>query len=287
MVDADARAWHPSQQALAALHKQFADSRTGFGRRQRRRRPSSGWRSPTRTSPTARDLLARPADRTRPGWSMPSAPPSRRCGQARTLLDAVDSAATDINRAIAGAARRRSPTSRTASTRGNSNCSSRTPRRPTASSAPRATSRCRAVDDAQSQRRHRSAGRLHPADQGRRRSGPAAGQRRPGAPRPPSGSAALDQALFAAQSRVQAVSDFIDTRRGSIGPEARTRLAEAVRQLEAAQDKRATNLNEAIAHANGAAIAGRPGAVVGQRRRPQGAARYTPQYGSGSPIWAR
>ena len=50
------------------------------------------------------------------------------------------------------------------------------------------------------------------------------------------------------------MSDFIDTRRGSIGPEARTRLAEAVRQLQAAQDKRATNLTEAIAHANGAAM---------------------------------
>lgn len=50
------------------------------------------------------------------------------------------------------------------------------------------------------------------------------------------------------------MSDFIDTRRGSIGPEARTRLAEAVRQLQAAQDKRATDLTEAIAHANGAAM---------------------------------
>ncbi len=50
------------------------------------------------------------------------------------------------------------------------------------------------------------------------------------------------------------MSDFIDTRRGSIGPEARTRLSEATRQLEAAQAKRATNPAEAIAHANGAAM---------------------------------
>ncbi|MFY9765702.1 MAG: TPM domain-containing protein, partial [Mycobacterium sp.] len=35
----------------------------------------------------------------------------------------------------------------------------------------------------------------------------------------------LEQALFAAQSRVHAVSEYIDNRRGSIGPEARTRLA--------------------------------------------------------------
>lgn len=63
-----------------------------------------------------------------------------------------------------------------------------------------------------------------------------------------------DQALFTAQSRVRSVSDYIDTRRGSVGPEARTRLNEAVRQLQAAQAKRNTNLAEAIAHANGASM---------------------------------
>ena len=62
----------------------------------------------------------------------------------------------------------------------------------------------------------------------------------------------LEQALFTAQSRVHAVSEYIDTRRGSIGPEARTRLAEASRQLEAAQDKRSTDVSEAITHANNA-----------------------------------
>lgn len=63
-----------------------------------------------------------------------------------------------------------------------------------------------------------------------------------------------EQALFTAQSRVRSVSDYIDTRRGSIGPEARTRLNEAVRQLEAAQSKRKSNVSEAIAHANGASL---------------------------------
>lgn len=62
----------------------------------------------------------------------------------------------------------------------------------------------------------------------------------------------LEQALFTAQTRVRAVSDYIDTRRGSIGPEARTRLAEAKRHLQAAQDMGATNPSEAIAHANAA-----------------------------------
>lgn len=62
----------------------------------------------------------------------------------------------------------------------------------------------------------------------------------------------LEQALFTAHSRVRAVSDYIDTRRGSIGPDARTRLAEAKRHLQAAQDTGATNPSEAIAHANAA-----------------------------------
>ena len=58
--------------------------------------------------------------------------------------------------------------------------------------------------------------------------------------------------MFTAESRVRAVSEYIDTRRGSIGPEARTRLAEAKRHLQVAHDKRTTNLLAAIAHANAA-----------------------------------
>lgn len=58
------------------------------------------------------------------------------------------------------------------------------------------------------------------------------------------------QALFTAESRVRAVSDYIDTRRGTIGPEARTRVAEATRHLQAARDEEATDMAEAIAHAN-------------------------------------
>ncbi|QLL05784.1 TPM domain-containing protein [Mycobacterium vicinigordonae] len=65
-------------------------------------------------------------------------------------------------------------------------------------------------------------------------------------------SRSLEQAMFTAESRVRAVSEYIDTRRGSIGPEARTRLAEAKRQLEAAHARKASHLTEAIAYANGA-----------------------------------
>lgn len=63
----------------------------------------------------------------------------------------------------------------------------------------------------------------------------------------------FEQAQFTAQARVHAVSEYIDTRRGSIGPDARTRLAEARRQLEAAHTRKSSNLPEAIAYANGAA----------------------------------
>lgn len=63
----------------------------------------------------------------------------------------------------------------------------------------------------------------------------------------------LEQALFTASSRIRAVSDYIDTRRGSVGPEARTRLAEARRRLDAAEDKRSTDVPGAISQANAAA----------------------------------
>ncbi|MEO6795054.1 MAG: TPM domain-containing protein [Mycobacterium sp.] len=63
----------------------------------------------------------------------------------------------------------------------------------------------------------------------------------------------LEQALFTASSRIRAVSDYIDTRRGSVGPEARTRLAEARRWLDAAQTKGTTDVPGAITQANGAA----------------------------------
>ena len=83
----------------------------------------------------------------------------------------------------------------------------------------------------------------------------------------------FDQALFTGQSRVRSVSDYIDTRRGIIGPDARTRLSEAVRQLEAAQAKRTTNLSEAIAHANGASMLASQAQTHGQRGRRQFAQR--------------
>ncbi len=46
--------------------------------------------------------------------------------------------------------------------------------------------------------------------------------------------ASLDRALVAARSEIAAASDFIATRRGAVGSEARTRLAEAQRHLDRA-----------------------------------------------------
>ncbi|MBM7807071.1 tetratricopeptide (TPR) repeat protein [Geodermatophilus bullaregiensis] len=47
-------------------------------------------------------------------------------------------------------------------------------------------------------------------------------------------AAALDQTLLRARSTVAAAADFIATRRGAVGPDARTRLAEAQRHLDVA-----------------------------------------------------
>ncbi|MGY1683053.1 TPM domain-containing protein [Geodermatophilus sp. SYSU D01176] len=47
-------------------------------------------------------------------------------------------------------------------------------------------------------------------------------------------AASLDQALLTARSGIAAAGDFVSTRRGAVGPEARTRLAEAQRHLDLA-----------------------------------------------------
>ena len=50
-------------------------------------------------------------------------------------------------------------------------------------------------------------------------------------------AAALDQAVLTARSTIAAAADFISTRRGAVGAEARTRLAEAQRHLDVALDQ--------------------------------------------------
>jgi hypothetical protein len=95
-------------------------------------------------------------------------------------------------------------------------------------------------------------------------------------------SRAFDQALFTAQSRVRGVSDYIDTRRGSIGPDARTRLSEAVRQLQAARDTKSANLNEALTHANGASMLAAQAQEMANADVLAAQRSYTGRYGSTS-----
>ncbi len=70
-------------------------------------------------------------------------------------------------------------------------------------------------------------------------------------------AASLDQVLLHARSTVAAAGDFIATRRGAVGPEARTRLAEAERHLQAAAGLAATDPVSALQEAQQAdALAG-------------------------------
>ncbi|MCZ2829919.1 TPM domain-containing protein [Modestobacter sp. VKM Ac-2986] len=66
-------------------------------------------------------------------------------------------------------------------------------------------------------------------------------------------ASALDQTLLTARSAVAAAGDFISTRRGAVGPEARTRLAEAQRRLDAAVSTGPADPVAALAEAQQAA----------------------------------
>jgi uncharacterized membrane protein YgcG/exonuclease VII small subunit len=61
--------------------------------------------------------------------------------------------------------------------------------------------------------------------------------------------ALLEQALLAARSEISATQDFITTRRGAVGGEARTRLAEAQRHFDEAMGLAQSDPVAALAHA--------------------------------------
>lgn len=68
----------------------------------------------------------------------------------------------------------------------------------------------------------------------------------------------FDNALIDAQTRVSSAADFISTRRGGVDATARTRLSEAQRHLDAARGLAATDPATALGHARTAAeLAGR------------------------------
>lgn len=249
MVDLTARL-APAEQTLTGLRSQFSDSALASvsdNIDEARERLAFAERS----IDTGRELVARPANR-QIGLVDAIHAAEAALGQARTLLEAVDSAATDINRAISSLPAVIADAQRGISQAGEQLAQGRLAVATELSAARDAA--LEAVAHAQSEGSTDPLGaftRLTQADAELDRLLADVEQEREAHDRL---TRTYDQALFTAQSRVRAVSDYIDTRRGVVGPEARTRLSEAVRQLQAARDKRETNLNEALAHANGAAM---------------------------------
>ena len=62
--------------------------------------------------------------------------------------------------------------------------------------------------------------------------------------------AALDQALLTARSQISAARDFIETRRGAVGPQPRTRLSEAERHLAASVSLATSDRDRALGEAH-------------------------------------
>jgi uncharacterized membrane protein YgcG len=277
MVDVTARIG-PSEQTLAALRKQFSDSALA---------------SVAGNVETAKLRLAFADQNITNGRTLVSQPAGRQSGladsiraaesalgQARTLLDAVDGASTDINRAVANL-----PAAITDIQNGINQAATQLAQGHTARAVELGAARdaaVKAIADAQSAGNADPLGaftKLTQADAELDRLLATIAEEHEANERL---SRAFDQALFTAQSRVRGVSDYIDTRRGSIGPQARTRLAEAVRQLQAAQDKKSTNLTEAIAVANGAAMLAAQAQEMANADVQAAQRAYTGRYGSTS-----
>ena len=277
MVDVTARI-APSEQTLAALHKQFSDtalaSVAGNAETAKQRLTFAD-----QNITNGRTLVARPAGR-QSGLIDSIRAAESALGQARTLLDAIDSAGTDINRAVATLPAAIADIQKGINQAGTLLAQGNTPHIAELGNA-RDTA-IKAVADAQSIGTTDPLGaftKLTQADAELDRLLASIVEEREATERL---SRAFDQALFTAQSRVRGVSDYIDTRRGSIGPEARTRLAEAVRQLQAAHDTRAVNLNEAVAHANGASMLAAQAQDLANADVRAAQRSYTGQYGSTS-----
>ena len=270
----------PAAQALAALHQQFADAALA---------------SVAGNVDQARQRLTFADDNITKGRGLISAPAQDQTAlfdtvraaegalqQSGTLLDAVDSAATDINRAIAGMPAAIDDIQQGIDSAAAQLQQSGTPQADALRAARDVA--VRAVDDARANAGTDPLGtftRLTKADADLDRVLENVVQLSAEAQKQ---AQVLDQALFAAQSRIKAVSEFIDTRRGSIGPEARTRLSEAARQLDAAQAKRATNPTEAIAHANGAASLAAQAQSLANDDVRKAQVSYAPQYGRQSDM---
>jgi len=277
MVDVTARI-APAEQALADLHKQFSDtalaSVAGNVETAKQRLTFAD-----QNITNARTLVDRPVGR-QTGLVDSIRAAESALGQARTLLDAIDSAGTDITRAVANL-----PAAIADIQNGINQAGALLAQGKTSHATELGTARdaaVKAVAEAQSTGTADPLGaftKLTQADAELDRLLASIAEEREATERL---SRAFDQALLTAQSRVRGVSDYIDTRRGSIGPEARTRLAEAVRQLQAAQDKKSANLNEAIAHANGASMLAAQAQDLANADVRAAQRSYTGQYGQSS-----
>lgn len=250
LVDVTARI-DPSQQKLTQLHSEFADSALA---------------SVARNVNAAKERLAFADEAISRGRELVAKPTAGKQGelidcvrgaesalqQASSMLDAVDSAASDIRKAVSTL-----PAAITDIQAGINQAGTQLAQGSLGNAAELSAARdaaVKAVTAAQSTGATDPLGaftQLTEADAHLDRLLAAVAEEREAAERL---SRSYDQALFTAQSRVRSVSDYVDTRRGSVGPEARTRLNEAVRQLEAAQSKKKSNITEAIAHANGASL---------------------------------
>ena len=241
----------PSQQKLTALHSEFAESALA---------------SVARNVNAAKERIAFADDAISKGRALAAKPVAGEVGelvdcvrggesalqQANTMLDAIDSAASDIRKAVTTL-----PSAIEDIQRGINQAAAQLAQGGLTKESELSTARdaaVKAVTAAQSTGAADPLGaftQLTQADADLDRLLAGVAEEREATERL---NRSYEQALFTAQSRVRSVSDYIDTRRGSVGPEARTRFNEAVRQLEAAQAKAKTNITEAIAHANGAAL---------------------------------
>lgn len=241
----------PSEQKLAQLHTEFDEGALA---------------SVARNVTAARERVAFADDAITRGRELAAKPVAGEVGdlidcvrgaesslqQANTMLAAVDSAASDIRRAVSTL-----PAAIEDIQRGISQSGEQLAKGGLAKSAELSTARdaaVRAVSAAQTNGSADPLGtftQLTQADADLDRLLATVTEEREASDRL---ERSYEQALSTAESRVRSVSDYIDTRRGSIGPEARTRLNEAVRQLEAAESKRESAIDEAIKHANGASM---------------------------------
>ena len=265
MVDLTARLG-PSEQALARAAQAIRRYRAGFGGRQRRNgQAAAGFRRPEHHQRAATWWRARPGARSGLVDAVRAAESA--LGQARTLLDAVDSAGTDINRAVATLPAAIADIQNGINAGGNATGTGQYRRTPP-SSALLATPRSRPSPTRRSIGTADPLGAFTKLTTGRRRTGPAAGQRRR---RTRGRRTAQPRVRPSAVHRAVTGTGCVRLHRhparqhrpGGAHPARRGGAPTAGRAGQAGP----TNLNEAIAHANGAAMLAAQAQSIGQCRR--------------------